>query len=60
MQRFIRRKNIIGYHREHYRNTILFTRKLMEATDDRALAALKKEIEMEKSVAEKGWLLEQC
>ena len=60
MERFIRRKNIIGYHREHYLNTVLFTRKLMEAADEGSLSVLKKEIENEKAVAEKGWLLEQC
>ncbi len=60
MERFIRRKNIIGYHGEHYKNTILFLRKLVEAVDEKGIAALKKEIEGEKAVAEKGWLLEQC
>lgn len=60
MQRFIRRKNIIGYHREHYMNLIQFVRKLMEATGNEAFGILKKEIEQEKAVAEKGWLLEQC
>ena len=60
MERFIRRKNIIGYHRAYYMNTILFTRKLMEVSTDKEMAALKKEIEAEKALAEKGWLLEQC
>ena len=60
MERFIRRKNIIGYHREHYLKTIQFTRKLMETMDNADLAVLKQEIESEKAVAEKGWLLAQC
>ena len=60
MQRFIRRKNIIGYHREHYMKLIQFVRKLMEATGNEAVAALKKEIGAERAVAEKGWLMEQC
>lgn len=60
MQRFIRRKNIIGYHRAHYMNTIQFTRKLIEATSSSAYQKLKQEIEAEKAVAEKSWLLEQC
>ncbi|MEO1260361.1 MAG: hypothetical protein AAFZ15_16310 [Bacteroidota bacterium] len=60
MQRFIRRKNIIGYHRELYMNAIQFTRKLIEVSGGQELADLKKEIEAEKALAEKGWLLEQC
>ncbi len=60
MQRFLRRKDIMGYHKEHYLNTIQFTRKLLETMDGKALTILKKEIEAAKSVAEKGWLLEQC
>ena len=60
MQRFIRRKNIIGYHRELYMNAIQYTRKLMETASGQDLVDLKKEIEAEKALAEKGWLLEQC
>ncbi|HFA49501.1 MAG TPA: hypothetical protein ENJ95_10855 [Bacteroidetes bacterium] len=60
MQRFIRRKKIIGYHRENYLKTILFVRKLMEVYEKKELAGLKEEIKGAKSVAEKGWLLEQC
>jgi len=58
MQRFLRRKSIMGYHKEHYLNMIQFVRKLLEAVDDRGLAKLKEEIKASKSVAEKRWLLE--
>lgn len=57
MQKFIRRKKIMGYHRENYLNLAVFTKKLMETQEKMALAALRAEIEGTKSVAEKEWLL---
>jgi hypothetical protein len=58
---FIRRKKVMGYHRENYLNTVLFTRKLLETNplDKSARAALHQEIEATRAVAEKEWLLEQ-
>jgi len=58
---FIRRKKVMGYHRENYLNTVHFTQKLLEsnAFDKPARAALRREIEETKAVAEKEWLLEQ-
>lgn len=58
---FIRRKKVMGYHRENYLNTVHFTQKLLEnnAFDKSARAALRREIEETKAVAEKEWLLEQ-
>lgn len=59
MQKFIRRKKIMGYHRENYMNLAVFTKKLMETHEKLALTALRSEIESTKVVAEKEWLLEQ-
>jgi len=62
MRTFIRRKNIIGYHQENYLNLIQFTKKLIEANpyEKEGIQQIKKEIEATKSIAEKGWLLQQC
>ncbi|MEZ4960031.1 MAG: hypothetical protein R2830_09485 [Saprospiraceae bacterium] len=60
MQRFIRRKEVISYHGEHYLNLAQFTRRLMEAQfDKKALEALKADIEKTEAVAERNWLLRQ-
>lgn len=58
---FIRRKKVMGYHRENYLNTVHFTRKLLEINplDKSARSALHREIEAARAVAEKEWLLEQ-
>lgn len=58
---FIRRKKVMGYHRENYLNTVNFTQKLLEANlfDKNTRTALRREIEGVKAVAEKEWLLEQ-
>ncbi|MBV6439857.1 MAG: hypothetical protein DYG98_22035 [Haliscomenobacteraceae bacterium CHB4] len=56
---FIRRKKVMGYHRENYLNTVNFTQKLLETNlyDKEERAALRREIEATKAVAEKEWLL---
>lgn len=58
---FIRRKKVMGYHRENYMNTVHFTQKLLEVNpfDKTAIAELRQEIEQTKAVAEKEWLLSQ-
>lgn len=58
---FIRRKKLMGYHRENYLNTVYFTQKLLEVNlfDKTVRAGLRQEIEETKAVAEKEWLLEQ-
>lgn len=58
---FIRRKKVMGYHRENYMNTVHFTQKLLEVNpfDKTAIAELRHEIEQTKAVAEKEWLLSQ-
>ena len=58
---FIRRKKVMGYHRENYMNTVHFTQKLLEVNpfDKTLRAELRQEIEQTKAVAEKEWLLSQ-
>ena len=60
-QMFIRRKKVLGYHRENYLNTIHFTRQLLERNffDKQQTADLVAELEATKAVAEKEWLLER-
>lgn len=57
MSRFIRRKNIISYHREGYLSLIQFTRKLMEIPKKKERLSLRSEIESAKGLAEQEWLL---
>ena len=62
MEQFIRRRKVIGYHQELFRNFILLLKKRIEIPDfEKAkLAILKMEIEGVKSVAERRWLLSRC
>jgi hypothetical protein len=59
MQQFIRRKKIMGYHRENYLSFALFLKRLMETHDKAALDALREEIRAAGGVAEREWLLER-
>ncbi len=61
LQTFIRRKKIIGYHRNLYSNfTSFFTKMLNLPPGDRALKKeLKVQVEMAEVLAEKEWLLSQ-
>jgi len=61
MRVFIRRKKIIGYHKENYQNLIHYTSKLLELNDyDKAAKQqLKAEIDAIKQIAERSWLLEK-
>ena len=58
---YIQRKEVMGYHRENYKNIITYTRKLLRTNlyDKTAKAKLKKEISAIKPLTEKKWLLEQ-
>jgi hypothetical protein len=62
MRAFIRRKKVMGYHRENYLNSIHLTRRLLEVNpyDRQALQELRAAIEQTRPLAEKTWLLEQC
>ena len=60
MEQFIRRRKVIGYHEELFRNFIFFLKKRVEIADfaKAELKALRKEIEEVKAVAERQWLLQ--
>lgn len=62
MRTFLSRKKITAsYHKENYANLLRFTQKLLELEpyNPEEKAMLKTQIEQEKSVAEREWLLEQ-
>ncbi|MCB0560120.1 MAG: hypothetical protein KDD09_14300, partial [Phaeodactylibacter sp.] len=61
MKVFLRRKDIIGYHRRNYRNIIRYTQKLLHLNwNDRGeVEGLRKTIEAEEVLTERAWLLEQ-
>lgn len=55
----LRKKKTIGYHSAHYLNTVRFIQKLtrINRSDKDAVAAFRAEVERNKSVIEKEWLL---
>ncbi len=61
MKTFIRRKRVIGYHHDNYLKTVRFTTKLLSLNryDRAACAALRQEIELDTTLTEREWLLEQ-
>ena len=61
LQTFIRRKKVMGYHKENYLNIVQFTKKLLTTNLDDSLEKekLKNRIEKEEVLTEKKWLLEQ-
>ena len=59
MKTFLRRKDIMGYHRENYKNLIKFTYRLLEFPLDRnAQIKLEEEITQTNFLAERTWLTE--
>ncbi|MBK8554506.1 MAG: hypothetical protein IPL65_01470 [Lewinellaceae bacterium] len=61
MQSFLRRRRVIGYHRDNFQNIIRMTRKLMllNWSDRKEKEALQVEIESLNPLTEKEWLLEK-
>lgn len=61
MANFIRRKEVIGYHKENFLNIISFTKRLLKVNfyDQTEIQKLKKAIEQSTVNSEKKWLLEQ-
>jgi len=61
MEKFIRRKRVLGYHRSNYLNIVTFTKRLMQLNifDKAAVEELRKAIEAEEILTEREWLLEQ-
>lgn len=56
----LRKKKVIGYHQSHYLNTVRYIQKLsrVNLNDKAAVAAFRTEVEKNKAVIEKDWLLE--
>ena len=61
MRVYLRRKKVIGYHRDNYTNIISFTKKLTTVNpfDRKDLEKLAGEIEASNPNTEKRWMLEQ-
>ena len=57
----LRKKKVIGYHSVHYLNTLRYIQKLvrLNLNDKKATAAFREEVQANKSVIEKEWILEQ-
>ncbi|MEO6759676.1 MAG: hypothetical protein ABIO24_09510, partial [Saprospiraceae bacterium] len=55
----LRKKKVIGYHQSHYLNTLRYIHKLVRVNrnDKAAVAAFRAEVEANKAVIEKDWLL---
>lgn len=62
MERFIRRKKVMGYHRTNYLNLIRFVEKLLKLNpfDKEIKLSLSAEIDQCEVLTEKGWLIEKC
>lgn len=60
LQRLLRRKKELAYHREAYRNFERFLRRLMGLAPGEGRADLLADLEGEEIVAEKDWLGVQC
>lgn len=60
MQAYIRRKEVIGYHRENYMNLVRFLQKVIMVNpfDTEAVEALKVKLDSYQVIAERKWLQE--
>ena len=61
MKNYLRRKSLIGYHRQLFRSFIKYTQGLVTVNrfDQDAVEKLKAQIEREEQLTEKDWLLRQ-
>jgi len=61
MQRYIRRKQVIGYHKKNYLNMIKYTKKMRSLNffDKEEIDRFKSKIEEEEVLTEKMWFLQQ-
>ena len=59
MRNYVQRKRVIGYHRTNYLNIIRYTEKLLRLNpmDKAAVSVLKKSVEAEAVLTEKGFLM---
>ncbi|BDS15000.1 hypothetical protein [Aureispira anguillae] len=61
LKMYLRRKEVVGYHKENYNNVTRYTQKLVRVNpfDKAAKAKLKLEIEQTAVLTTRSWLLEQ-
>ncbi len=61
LRSFLRRKSVMGYHRENYQNIISFTRKMLSLNffDKQAVKQLQQQIQKTDPLTEREWMLEQ-
>lgn len=61
MKVYLKRKEVLSYHREVFQNMLTYTRKLVRVNpfDKQKRTALRSEIEQATPLAERPWLLEQ-
>ena len=59
MRAYIRRKKVMGYHREHYLNLVNFTQKMLDTPtfEKEKRGQLIQQVKETRRVAEKAWLL---
>lgn len=61
VQNYLRRKEVIGYHRVPYKNFVKFTKKLLKSDimSNDEIAKLKQEIKSSQNLPAKDWLISQ-
>jgi hypothetical protein len=61
MSKYVRRKDVIGYHKSNYRNIITYTKKVFNSNpfDQKQRAKLVEEIKTANPLTERKWLLAQ-
>ena len=61
MQRYIRRKHVIGYHKKNYLNIIKYTKKMRSLNffDKEEVERFKSKIQQEEVLTEKIWFSQQ-
>jgi len=61
MQRYIRRKQVIGYHKKNYLNIIKYTKQMRSLNffDRAAIEIFKTKVQAEEVLTEKSWFLQQ-
>ena len=58
---FLQRQNIMGYHREHYKNVIFFIKQLLQLprASKEKVEELKTQVQQTEPLAERPWFLKQ-
>ncbi|MCF8247435.1 MAG: hypothetical protein K9J37_20380 [Saprospiraceae bacterium] len=61
MKTYLQRKKVMGYHKDNYKNIILYTKKMLKMAhyDKEQIQKLKQEVEATNPLTERKWLLAQ-